>query len=463
VRFGSLIAEARGRDGPGGLLTLSRYSDLLRRPSFGSFLAAGALQFAAPSTVLVVFIFEVVLAYPAGDRATYGAIALTFLGLSSALPTFVAAFFSGALADRHDRAELMRVVNLVSILGVTAAAVDLVLAPSQAVGFPISPGFYLPLWVLLLYPCWATIIASATLFRPAYNTAIPRLVETKDLGTANGLIYATAALLSAVGTLLVGVLLSFYAPVFALGVAFLLFFATQVALLRVRGDFAVKRTAPVRSVAKEAVEGFSYLRKRPELLQITIAALVVNFFSAIALVELGLYVASWLGLAEGIWYGAMITASTLGVALGFALISRFRFEPHAGRVIILLSLCMGVALFALGLVHSVWLALPIIFVYGMMPGMIVTVFLSTVQATVPDSMMGRVFSADEVGSYSLVPFGQTAGGALTVAFGVQGTYLGAGGAIVVFGLLMLTSFGALRRLGYRPHVEEEPASTAATA
>jgi hypothetical protein len=439
---------------------LNRYSNLFRRPSFRAFLAAGALQFAAPSTVLVVFIFEIVLAYPAADRTTYGAIALTFLGLSSAIPTFAAAFFSGALADRNDRGALMRAVNLVSLLGVTAAVADLIVAPADHLAFPLTPGFYLPVWVLLLYPCWATIVASATLFRPAFNTAVPRLVTTSDLGRANGLIYACAALLSAGGSLAVGGILTYYPAAYALGLSFLFFFATQVALLRIDTDLSVRRTGPVRSVAKEAVEGFSYLRRRRELLQITIAALVANFLSAIALVELGLYVASWLGLAEGIWYGAMITASTLGVALGFALISRFHFEPHAGRAIILLSLCMGLALVGLALVRSVWFALPIIFVYGMMPGMIMTVFLSTVQATVPDAMMGRVFSADEVGSYALVPFGQTAGGVLTLLVGVQGTYLAAGGGIVFFGLLMATSFGALRRLGFHPHEGEEPGATA---
>jgi hypothetical protein len=93
------------------------------------------------------------------------------------------------------------------------------------------------------------------------------------------------------------------------------------------------------------------------------------------------------------------------------------------------------------------------FVYGMMPGMIQTVVISTIQATVPDAMMGRVFSADEVGSYALVPFGQSAGGLLTLDIGVQGTYLAAGGAIVFFGLLAAVSFGALRRLGFEPHVE----------
>lgn len=393
---------------------------------------------------------------------SYGAIALALLGLSSAVPTFFAAFFSGALADRYDRGELMRVVNLLALLAVVAATADLTILPATHLSIPISPGFYLPTWVLLLYPCWAVIIASATIFRPAYNTSIPRFVEPRDLGRANGVIYACAALVSAAGSLAVGGILSYYPVAYGLGLSFVLFFATQVTLLFVHLDLSVKRTTAPRSVAREAVEGFAYLRRRRELLEITVAALVVNFLSAVALVELGLYVESWLSLAQGIWYGAMITASTLGVAVGFALISRFRFEPHAGRAIIVLSLAMGVALLGLGLVRSIWLAIPIIFVYGMMPGMIMTVFLSTVQATVPDAMMGRVFSADEVGSYALVPFGQGAGGLLTVAVGVQGTYLAAGGAIVLFGLLMATSFGALRRLGFHPREEETAPSAVAS-
>ncbi|MGI0071920.1 MAG: MFS transporter [Thermoplasmata archaeon] len=439
---------------------MNRYSELFRRPSFPAFLTAGALQFAAPSTVLVVFIFVVLTAYPTADRATYGAIALAFLGLSSAIPTFVAAFFSGALADRYDRGFLMRLVNLVSLLGVTGAAIDLVFAPGMHVGVPVAAGFYLPVWVVLIYPCWAAIIVTATIFRPSYNTAVPRLVETPDLGRANGLIYSTAALVSAGGTLVVGAILTYEPAAYALAFSFLLFFATQVVLVFVHVDLAVTRTGPPRSVAREAMEGFAYLRRRRELLEITIAALVVNFLAAVALVELGLYVDRQLGLATGIWYGAMLTASTLGVAAGFALISRFHFEPRAGRAIIVLTLLMGLSLFGLGLVRSIWFALPVIFVYGMMPGMIMTVLLSTVQATVPDAMMGRVFSADEVGSYALVPVGQFAGGVVTFELNVQWTYLAAGGAIVVFGLVMMTGFGALRRLGFHPHPEEAPAQAA---
>jgi len=407
----------------------------------------------APASVLVVLLYAVTLAYPADVRVAYGAYALTFLGLSSAIPTFVAAFFSGALADRHDRARLMRAVNVVSILGVTGAAAVLLVAPAGRLVFPATGGFYLPVWVALLYPCWATVVVGATLFRPAFNASIPRIVRAPELGRANGLIYGISALVGAGATLGAGLLLTAGSETDALVLAFAIFFATQVALLRVEADLSVHRAPARRSVARDAVDGFVYLGRRRELLEITVAALVVNFLSAVALVELGLYVGSWLGLAEGIWYGAMVAASTLGVAVGFALVSQFSFEPRAGRVIIGLTLAMGVSLLALGLVRSIWLALPVIFVYGMMPGMIMTVFLSTVQATVPDALLGRVFSADEVGSYALVPFGQTTGGILTSSVGVQGTYLAAGGAIAVFGLVMVVGFGALRRLGFHPRSE----------
>lgn len=403
-------------------------------------------------------LYCIAFAYPADQRTTYGALALAFLGLSSTVPTLAAAFFSGALADRHDRLALMKTVNLVSLLATAGLASDLVFLPTTAVSLPGPAGFYLPLWVLLLYPGWAVIAVTTTLFRPAFNASIPRLVEPAHLPVANGAIYAVAATVSAAASLAVGGVLNFLAPAYALAVPFVLFFAAQVALLLLRVDLAPAQRRPRRSVVKEATEGYSYLVRRRGLFEITVAALVMNFLSAVALVELALYVASWLNLSQGIWYGAITAVATAGVAVGFVLAPRLRFEARAGRAIIVLMLAMGLAILSLGLVRSIWLALPIVFVYGLMPGMITTVFLSTVQATVPDEMMGRVFSADEVGSLALVPVGQYTGGLLTLSVGVQGTYLTAGSAIIVFGLIMATSFGAMRRLGYHP-AEPQPSTT----
>lgn len=422
---------------------------ILRRESFPAFLTAGAAQFAGPSTALVVLIFSLALAYPSGQSA-YAAIALTLLGLSSALPTLAGAFVAGPLADRHDRHLLMRTANLLSLVATSGLAVDLFFAPSQRVAVGLLPGFYLPLWVLLSYPAWALLIATATLFRPAYNTSVPRFVGTAELGSANGLIYAIAAVVSATGTLVVGAALTLQGAVVALAVPFLLFLVTQVALVLVRTDLRVRREGPPPKVRKFAAEGFSYLVRRRDLLELTIAALVVNLLAAVAFVQLALFVKDWLGLVSGLWYGAMISASTAGAACGLLAISRIRFEERAGLVLILLVLAMGLSLVALPLVRTIWLALPIIFVYGLMPGMIQTVFLSSVQATVPDEVMGRIFAADEVGSYLLVPFGQSLGGLLTVEIGIQGTYLVAGGSMVGLGVVMMGTFGALRSLAFHP-------------
>jgi MFS transporter, DHA3 family, tetracycline resistance protein len=413
------------------------------------------LQLAAFPAVLVVLSFDVTFAYPSDVRTSFAALALAFLGLAATIPGLVAAFFSGPLADRYDRGALMRAVNLGAILATVALVADLVYAPGTHIGVPGPAGFYLPLWLLLLYPVWAAIAVTTTLFRPPFNASIPRLVETSELGLANGAIYAVAAGESTAATLAVGLLLTLGPSVYSLGVAFGMFFGAQVALLLIRADLSVARQTAPSSVLTEAREGYAFLVRRHGLFELTILGLVVNFLTAIALVELALYIESWLGLSSGIWYGAMSAASTAGVAVGFLAIAHLSFERRAGQAIIFLTAVLGSSLIALALVHSVWLSLPIIFVYGMMSGMIVNIFLSTVQATVPNEMMGRVFSADEVGSYALIPIGQFAGGLFVLAFHVQGTYLLAGGTIVAFAVVMLAFFGALRRLSYEPRSPRE--------
>ncbi len=429
---------------------LSQYSDLFRRRSFPAFLVAGALQLAAPSAVLVVLIFSVTLAYPADERTTYGALALAFLGLAATVPTLVSMFFSGPLTDRHDRGVLMRAVNLVSVVATLSLVADLLYAPAARIAMPGPAGFYMPLWLILLYPGWALISVTTTLFRPAYNTSISHLVATPDLGKANGAIYATAAGVSAASTLTVGALLTLGPAVYSLGVAFALFFATQIALLRVDSDLSVRRRSAPRSLWAEARAGYRYLFHRRGLFEITVLALIVNLCAALAMVEMGLYIASWLGLTTGIWYGAMIAAGTAGVAAGFLTIPRLKFEPRAGRFLVALTFLLGLSLLSFGLVRSIDLALAIYFVYGAVTGMFVNVFLSTVQATVPDEMMGRVFSADELGSSALIPVGQFAGGLLVLFVTVRGSFLLAGGAIVALGVVTLFTFGAMRALAYQP-------------
>ena len=133
---------------------------------------------------------------------------------------------------------------------------------------------------------------------------------------------------------------------------------------------------------------------------------MINFLTALAFVELGLYVRDWLGVTEAILLGAMTTGASVGSGVGTVLAGRLGFERRAGRYLILLTFGQGLAIIALAFSHTIWLSVPLMVLFGIFPGMAATIFLATMQAIVPNRVLGRVLAADEVGSYGLVPLGQ---------------------------------------------------------
>ena len=164
----------------------------------------------------------------------------------------------------------------------------------------------------------------------------------------------------------------------------------------------------------------------------------------------------WLGVTEEILLVAMTSGASVGSGIGTVLTGRIGFERRAGRYLVALTASQGVTILALALSHSIWLSVPLMVLFGVFPGMAATVFLATMQAIVPNRILGRVLAADEVGSYGMVPIGQYAGGLTTVVAGVQGTFLLAGaGTVAVAGAM--ASFRSLRRLGFDPgHLRGPP-------
>lgn len=433
------------------VVTDSGWARLLRGRSFVSLLYAGALSLAAPVATTVVLIWSVAHAYPIStpNHVAYSALALAFLGLAATLPTLAAQALSGALADRFNRRRLMLAVNGVALLSTLAIAAVLVWDPESAISLPGPTGFYLPTWMVIIYPLSATQTVATTIFRPTFNASIPRLVPPEDLGNANGLVYANALVLSVVTALGVTGLILLIGRGPALLLPVVIFAATEVLLLTLRADLDAPERPPPRTFLWDAAEGYRYLWRNRALFEITVTALAINFFSAVAFVELGLYVTEWLGSASPVWVGALYAAASLGSAVGTLAVNRLGFERRAGRFLVLLTLMQGLAVVGLGLSHTIWVSVPVMFLFGVFPGMYTTVFLSTVQATVPNRLLGRVFAADEIGSYSMVPVGQYTGGVITIALSVQWVYLIAGIGTVGVGAVM-AGLRDLRRLGFEP-------------
>jgi SAM-dependent methyltransferase/MFS family permease len=401
------------------------------------FLVAGALSIAAPTTALIVLQAQIAAAY-GGAHANFSAIALSWLGLAATVPTVAAAIVSGTLADRYDRRRILVAVGAAAFLASLLLLFLLALAPSAAIPVAGPAGFTLPVWLFLTFPIWASLTASVTIFRPAYNAALPKLVATRDLGRANGLLYGLAVAFAAATQVLTGVLIVALGAAVALTVPVILFGLAFVFLLLLppEREFAAP-ARPRRSFLADAVEGYRYLGRRADLLTLTLGALLVNFLSALALVEIAEYSTFFLRMGPA-FLGLLYAASTLGAGVGALAVGHLRFEKRLGRVLGLFVVGMGGAIAGLVALRDPYFALFDMFLFGLFPGMFQTAFVAGVQATVPARVLGRVFASDEVGSYAFVPVGQYAGGLATYTWGIPATYLGAGAGLVGVGVGLLT-------------------------
>ncbi len=397
-------------------------------------LVANALGFAAPPAIAVILQWSIVAIYPL-SLGNFAALALALLGISAAVPTLVTAFFSGTIADRSDRRRLLRWSNAAALVGTGVLAVVLYYKPTATIALPGPVGFFVPLWVVLAFPLWGVVTVTNALARPTYNAALPQIVPGEQLGRANGLVLTTGLLVSAVGALGVGFMVGPLGPVIALLVPLAFFEIAGISLATLRVDLTGSRTGPRQSFLSDARDGFRYFARRRGLLEITLAALAINFLGYVAAVEIPLYVRSWLQQGPEV-LGAMTFIGAVGAAVGSSAVNWLRYEHRAGTFLPLFVVLQGLALLVLPLTHSPLVALAAIFLFGLFPGMFITVFLVVVQRTVPNEIRGRVFAADEVGSFAMVPLGQYAGGIVTAAQGIRFAYLVAAGGITGTGAVM---------------------------
>jgi MFS family permease len=368
-------------------------------------------------------------------HAAFAAWALALLGMAATVPTLVMAFFSGTLADRINRRRLLRLSNGLGLAGVVLLAAVFYVFPGTHVALPGPAGFYVPEWFLWVLPLWAMVAVAAALARPTLNSSVPQVVPKASLGRANGLILSVGLIVSGVGTLTVGFLLTPWGPVLTLLIPLAFLEIGAIALALLESDVTGVRAGPHRSFASDMTEGLRYVGRRTGLLEITVASLGINFFAAIASVEIPLYVDDWL-LQGAVLLGALTFVASLGTAIGSSAVNAIRYERSPGLFLALFVALTGLCLVVLPFTHSPIVALAAIGGFGLFIGMLTTIYLVVIQRTVPNELLGRVFAADEVGSFALIPLGQSAGGILTAVRGIAVTYWATGGGIALIGAVM---------------------------
>jgi MFS family permease len=345
---------------------------------------------------------------------------LALTTVSEFLPYLLFGLLLGAVVDRVDRKRWMIGVDVarglsLAVLPVLGAVGALRVEYIYAVGFVQS--------------------TLGIVFDSGEFAAIPSLVATDDLVTANGRIMAVNQGTGILGPALAGALVAFLAPVDLLVVDAASFGLSALTLAAIRTSFNAARApveqptgrqSAVRSLLRDVREGLVYVWRHPVLRSISIMMALINFFGSSADTQLVLF-AKQVFAASDQQVGWLFAAGSAGVVLvGLSagwLRRRTSFPVVALGALVVSGLCMA------GMAYSPWFWLALVLWAGQNGfGLLLNINTGALrQAIVPNHLLGRIMSIAGVLAWSAIPLGALVGAAVIRATDdVAAVYAGMG-------------------------------------
>jgi MFS family permease len=302
----------------------------------------------------------------------------------------------GAWTDRTDRKRLMIVVDLLG--AATIASV------------PLASGAGL----LTLWWIYAVAFVSSTLsifFVAAEFGAIPSLVDSTELVSANGRIQASFAAASILGPLTAGALLVFASVEMILILDAATFLVSAVMLSLIARPFNAPIVKRMTSIRQDVGEGLRYVLSHPVLRNISLMMAMINLVGATVFAQLVLFAKQALR-AEDSEVGLLFAAGGAGVVVLSLAAGPLRRRWSFGNVALGALMLSGLLTVGLAYTTSLWIA---VVLWGVSSGLGILFNINTGslrQSIVPNHMLGRVISIAMVLAWSAQPIGALAGGFL---------------------------------------------------
>jgi MFS family permease len=362
-------------------------------------------------------------------RLTGSALDLGIASATAFLPYLLFGLVIGAWVDRVDRKRLMVWTDL-------ARAAVLLTIPALAAVDRLAVG-----WIYVAGFLSSTL---AIAFDAAQFAAIPNLVRTDDLITANGRIQASYSAAQIVGPLLAGafVALTPLTAVFAVDAAS--FVLSAISLLLIRRSFNVEsQHAGSTGIRADIGQGLRYVLGHPLLRQLSIMMALVNFVGASYYAQLVLFAQERLD-ASSTEIGLLYAADAAGVVAISLMAGRLRRRWSFGAVALGALMIDGLCRLIFAGMTDLWLALPFWALAGGF-GILFNINSGSLRQTiVPNHLLGRVISVAGVLAWSAIPLGSLLGGYLIERTGrVELVYAGIG-----LGTIAIAAAFALGPLGH---------------
>jgi MFS family permease len=358
-------------------------------------------------------------------RITGSAFMLGLIAFCGQFPTLVLSPFSGVLADRYSRRNVLVVIQVIQM---AVAALLAVLAWQDD----------LSAWVLIA----ASLVLGLTgaVEMPVRQAFTPDIVHDRvHMANAIALNSVTFNAARLIGPAAAGFILAAFSEAACFAINALSYVATIYTLLVIHPT-RVEHDGGSKSIR----EGVMYVRQFAPARWLLITVIVASFCLSPYLTFMPIY-------AKDILRGGPDTLGILMAASGFGALSAGLYLANRKSVIGLgdkmASGCfaagMASALFAYN--HLLWLALPMLVISGCATIIIVTSSNILLQTLVPDNLRGRVMALYSMSFIGVLPLGSLVAGGIAHIVGVQPVFLGSGVIFAVMGFSLKRKLPLLRQ------------------
>ncbi|WP_440709765.1 MFS transporter [Herbiconiux sp. YIM B11900] len=363
------------------------------------------------------------------------------LGITTALqlgPQLLLVPVSGLIADRFDRRHVLMATQLA--MGLLGAGLGLIVLLGVA-----------QLWIVYVFALLLGI--ASAIDAPVRQTFVSELVAGPNLGNAVALNSASFNAARTIGPAVAGLLVVAVGAGWVFLINAVSFAAVLVSLKAIRPARLVPVVRAPRAKG-QLLEGFRYVRGRPDLMIIMVIVFVIGTFgfnyqiftSTMATVEFGL---------DSAGFGVLTSVMAIGSVAG-ALVSASRDKPRV-RLVFLASAGFGVSALLAALSPSYWLFAGALVLIGFAGQILMTTANGTVQTTTDPRMRGRVMALYMAIFMGGTPIGAPLLGAVANTLGPRWALgVAALAGIVAFGIgmvwLAVYRDARIRVIGRRPRL-----------
>src|SRR5919199_2097989 len=350
-------------------------------------------------------------------QLTHSAVNLGVASAATFLPYLLFGLLLGAWMDRIDRKRAMIALDSLNALVI--------------VSIPLVAEF----WHLSVWWIYGVTFIQSTIFiafSAGEFAAIPSLVSTDDLVTANGRIQATFSAAQVVGPLLAGALLSFIPLVWVMSFDSASFVISAISLALIRRSFNVVSDEPKEptTILHDVREGLRYVLSHPVLRNISAMMALINFVGATTYAELVLFATERLD-ASKFQIGILFAAGSGGVVVTGLLAGRPRKRFSFTALAMTSLMLMGACTIVFAGMHWFWAAVPLWAASGGL-GILFNINTGSLrQAIVPNHLLSRVLSIAGVLAWSAIPAGALLGGWVIKLTGNVAAVYGAIGILTI--------------------------------